>query len=129
VHCCGAPTPFPEITAAGAAAVSFDLAQLPARDTDRAAELAEEGLGILVGALSAEQAQQLLMGPRLLPRHTAEPVVTLWKRMGLAPGRLAEQVVITPACGLAGVSPAAARASLRHCREAARILPEMIEPS
>jgi methionine synthase II (cobalamin-independent) len=36
-------------------------------------------------------------------------------------------VVITPACGLAGVSPAAARAALEHCREAARIAPEMIE--
>jgi hypothetical protein len=37
--------------------------------------------------------------------------------------------VITPACGLAGVSPAAARAALEHCREAARIAPEMIEES
>jgi methionine synthase II (cobalamin-independent) len=129
VHCCGEPTPFPEIRAAGAAAVSFDLAQLPPRDTDVIAELAEDGLGILIGALSAEHAQRLLAGPQLLPRRTAEQVVTLWKRTGLAPGRLTEQVVITPACGLAGVSPAAARASLRHCRETARIMPEMIEPS
>ena len=129
VHCCGEPAPFPEIRAAGAAAVSFDLAQLQASDTDRVAELAEAGLGILAGALSAEHAQRLLTGPQLLPRQTAERVVTLWKRTGLAPGRLTEQVVITPACGLAGVAPAAARASLRHCREAARILPEMIEPS
>jgi methionine synthase II (cobalamin-independent) len=56
-------------------------------------------------------------------------VVTLWQRTGLAPERLPEQVVITPACGLAGVSPAAARAALRHCREAARIAPELIDPS
>jgi methionine synthase II (cobalamin-independent) len=129
VHCCGGPTPFPEIWAAGAAAVSFDLALLPARDTDRIAELAEAGLGILIGALPVESAQRLLTGPQLPPRQTAEQVVTLWQRTGLAPGRLTEQVVITPACGLAGVAPGAALAALRHCREVARIMPEMIEPS
>jgi methionine synthase II (cobalamin-independent) len=129
VHCCGSPTPFPEIRAAGAAAVSFDLGLLPARDTDLIAELAEDGLGIFVGALPVESAQRLLTGPQLGPRQTAERVVALWQRTGLAPDRLAEQVVITPACGLAGVSPAAARAALRHCREAARIGPELIDPS
>ena len=129
VHCCGGPAPFPEIRAAGAGAVSFDLAQLPARDTDRVAEIAEEGLGIFAGALPTRSAARLLTGPQLLPRETAEQVATLWRRTGLAPGRLTEQVVITPACGLAGASPAAARAALRHCREAARIVPEMIEAS
>jgi hypothetical protein len=54
--------------------------------------------------------------------------VTLWRRTGVEPDRLA-QVVMTPACGLAGVSPGAARAALRHCREAARIAPELIDPS
>ncbi|HSR84636.1 MAG TPA: methionine synthase [Streptosporangiaceae bacterium] len=129
VHCCAGATPFPEIKAAGAAAVSFDLARLPDREIDRVAEAAEDGLGIFAGALAAESAKRLLTGPQLSPRQTAEQVVTLWRRTGLAPGRLTEQVVITPACGLAGVSPAAARAALRHCREAARITPEMIEPS
>jgi methionine synthase II (cobalamin-independent) len=45
----------------------------------------------------------------------------------MAPARCAEQVVITPACGLAGVSPAAAKDTLAHCREAARIVPELAE--
>ncbi len=129
VHCCGRPTPFPEIRAAGAGAVSFDLALLPATDTDRIAELVEEGFGIFVGALPVDSAQQLLTGRQLPARQTAEQVVTLWQHTGLAPERLPEQVVITPACGLAGVSPAAARAALRHCREAARIAPELIDPS
>jgi methionine synthase II (cobalamin-independent) len=129
VHCCGGPTPFPEIRAAGASAISFDLAQLPARDTDQVAEMAEAGLGIFAGALPAASADRLLTGPQILPRETAGRVVTLWQRTGLAPGGLTEQVVITPACGLRGVRPAAARAALRHCREAARIVPEMIEPS
>jgi hypothetical protein len=34
--------------------------------------------------------------------------------------------VVTPACGLAGASPAQAREALRWVREAARILPEMM---
>jgi methionine synthase II (cobalamin-independent) len=129
VHCCAGPTPFPEMRAAGAGAVSFDVAQLASRDTDQIAEMAEAGLGIFAGALSTQSADRLLTGPQIPPRETAERVVTLWHRTGLAPGGLTEQVVITPACGLRGVSPAAARAALRHCREAARIVPEMIEPS
>jgi hypothetical protein len=39
----------------------------------------------------------------------------------------AAQVVITPACGLAGAPPEYARAALARCREAARRLPELIE--
>ena len=35
--------------------------------------------------------------------------------------------MITPACGLAGASPAQARAVLARCREAAAMLPELIE--
>jgi methionine synthase II (cobalamin-independent) len=126
VHCCGQPTPFPEMKAAGTSAVSFDLGMLSARDIDSVAELVEDGLGIFAGALPVTSAQRLASGPPLPPRQTAEQVVTLWRRIGLAPDRLTEQVVITPVCGLAGVSPVAARAALEHCREAARIAPEMI---
>ena len=47
-----------------------------------------------------------------------------------SPGRrcaIAAQAVITPACGLAGAPPEYARAALVRCREAARLLPELIE--
>jgi hypothetical protein len=37
------------------------------------------------------------------------------------------QVVITPGCGLASAPPEYARAALARCREAARLLPELIE--
>jgi hypothetical protein len=47
--------------------------------------------------------------------------------MGLPPGTCAPQVVITPACGLALASPAEADAMLRRVRDAARILPEIME--
>jgi methionine synthase II (cobalamin-independent) len=129
VHCCGGPAPFQEIKRAGASAVSFDLGHLRNASIDLVAELAEDGLGVFAGALPASNVERLVSGPPLAPRQTAEAVVTLWRRTGLAPGLLARQVVITPACGLAGASPPAARAALAHCREAALIAPELIEPS
>ena len=128
VHCCGRiASAFGEILAAGASAVSFDLDQLPVRETDRIAELAEAGRGLLVGALPTASASRLPGGPPQDPRHTAETVVAMWRRTGLPDRQLAGQVVVTPACGLAGVSPEAARAALAHCREAARVAAEMIE--
>ncbi len=51
----------------------------------------------------------------------------MWRRVGLPLDGAAQQAVITPACGLAGASPARARAVLARCREAAAILPELIE--
>jgi methionine synthase II (cobalamin-independent) len=129
VHCCAGRPPFPEIKAAGASAVGFDLSLLQAKEIDLVAELADAGIALFVGALPTGSAQRLVSGPPLMPRETAESVVTLWRRTGLATEDMARQVVITPSCGLAGASPAAARSALAHCREAARIAPELIEPS
>jgi hypothetical protein len=70
--------------------------------------------------------------------QAAVRVLELWRRMGWPTARqaggtgslaaaAAAQVVITPACGLAGAPPQYARAALARCREAARLLPELIE--
>jgi methionine synthase II (cobalamin-independent) len=127
VHCCAASPPFPEISAAGANAAGFDLSLTKSKDIDLIAERAEAGMALFVGALPTAAVPSLVSGPPLAPRQTAQKVVTLWRHTGLAAEQMARQVVITPACGLAGVSPAAARAALQHCREAARIAAEMIE--
>jgi methionine synthase II (cobalamin-independent) len=129
VHCCAGHASFREIADAGAKAVGFDLGLLSHADVDVVAELAEAGVELMVGALPTSVAGRLVSGPPLPARQTAAAVVDLWRKTGLAPELLAPLVVITPACGLAGVSPAAARAALEHCREAARIAPEMIDPS
>lgn len=118
VHCCGWPVPFGIIRGVGADAVSFDLSQLRTADWDLLAETAEAGLGLLVGLPSAADGD----GQQL-----ARLVVDAWRRMGLPPGTCAPQVVITPACGLALASPAEADAMLRRVRDAARILPEIME--
>jgi methionine synthase II (cobalamin-independent) len=124
VHCCAADYPFLLVRDAGADAVSFDLATMGRGNLDALAEVTESGLGLLVGALPTDQPAGRAPRP---PKETADAVVALWQKMTLAPGGLAGQVVITPACGLAGLAPQAARTALAHCREAARIAPELIE--
>jgi methionine synthase II (cobalamin-independent) len=128
VHSCAPAVPFGIIKAAGAGAVAFDLSQLRRGEEDEVAEVAEAGLGLLTGAVPAEPTHdaEATTGSGGA-RQTAERVIRLWRRLGLALATCAEQTVITPACGLAGVSPAQARAALTQCREAASMLPELIE--
>ncbi|MBC7678668.1 MAG: hypothetical protein H7233_06735 [Pseudorhodobacter sp.] len=56
-----------------------------------------------------------------------DPVRVLWRRLGFDPDRLPGTVVVTPQCGLAGASPAHARAALAACTEMARRLGEQPE--
>ena len=130
VHCCAATVPFGIIQRAGADGLAFDLSQLRRGEEDGVAEAAEAGLGLFTGAIPAvaeppgEARQTAEPGGA---RETAERVLRLWQRAGLPLATAADQAVITPACGLAGASPAQARAALTRCREAAAMLPELIE--
>ncbi len=127
VHCCAPGFPFRIMKDAGAAAVSFDLSLLRRSDEDAFAEAAEAGTGLLIGALETPQAKRDSAASLPSARQTASGVIGLWHRLGLPSAQLAGQVVITPACGLAGASPQGARAALAHCRQAARLVPELIE--
>ena len=147
VHCCARSVPFGLIRASGADGVAFDLGQLRRGDEDGVAESAEAGMGLLTGAVPAVPDQPAgdagaggSGGPALgasgsggpgggssEARETAERVIRMWRRLGLPLATCAEQAVITPACGLAGVSPAQARAALTRCHQAASMLPELIE--
>jgi methionine synthase II (cobalamin-independent) len=138
VHSCSTAVPFGIIRAAGAGALSFDLSQLRRGEVDAVAEAAEAGLGLLTGVTPAvpEPAGPGPAGPTgtVAPgdgsaeaRQAAERVIRLWRRLGLPLETCPEQAVITPACGLAGASPAQARAALTRCREAGSMLAELIE--
>jgi hypothetical protein len=140
VHCCARDLPFGLIMSAGAGGVSFDPSLLRRADFDGFAEAAEAGLGMLIGALPTTGPLENTTGSagtarrsgrdereRPVPSDTARIVRDLWRKMDLPPALCAPQVVITPACGLAGASPKHARDALRWCREAAQILPEMME--
>lgn len=121
VHCCAAHPPFGSIIQSGARAVYLDLSQLRREDEDAFAEAADSGTGIFAGTVQVTDSE------RTIGSQLAQRVVGLWRRLGLTPARCAEQVVIGPACGLAGASPQRAAEVLAACREAGRILPEMIE--
>ena len=140
VHCCSQDLPFGIIMGAGANGISFDPSQLRRGDFDLFAEAAEAGAGLLIGALPTSGPQEASPGrpdaprrsgrderERPTPADTARIVRDLWRKMDLPPAQCAPQVVITPACGLPGASPRQARDALRWCREAAAILPEMME--
>ncbi|UQX03118.1 methionine synthase [Streptomyces sp. RerS4] len=116
VHSCAPEVPFALLRRAGAAGVSFDFSLLTEREDDAIGEAVEGGLRLFAGVVPGTD------GPLSDPGGSVMGVRKLWRRLGLAPGTLAESVVVTPSCGLAGASPAYARAVQAHCVRAARSL-------
>ncbi|KIF02652.1 methionine synthase [Streptomyces sp. RSD-27] len=116
VHSCAPDVPFALLRRAGAAAVSFDFSLLTEREDDALGEAVEGGMKLFAGVVPGTD------GPLSDPGGSVMGVRKLWRRLGLAPGTLAESVVVTPSCGLAGASPAYARAVQAHCVRAARSL-------
>jgi hypothetical protein len=146
VHSCATSVPFGLIRTAAAKSLSFDLSRLRRGEEDAIAEAAEAGLGLLIGAVPTVPAPAATTGvpgsaaPVARPvgavapgdgsaeaRQTGERIIRLWRHLGLPLASCPEQVVITPACGLADASPSQARAALTRCREAASMLAELIE--
>jgi len=128
VHCCARDLPLRIMKEAGAQAVGFDLSLLHSEEEQgELAEVVEAGLGILAGV--AQTPGRSAPGASPSPREPGARVLELWHRMGIPVGGLDRQVVLTPGGGLAGTSLAGARAALARCREAARLLPELIEES
>ncbi|KAF4408419.1 methionine synthase [Streptomyces lycii] len=116
VHSCAPDVPFGLLRRAGAAGISFDFSLLTERDDEQVGEAVEGGTALFAGIVPGTDA------PLSDPAGSVMGVRTLWRRLGLDPGTLAESVVITPACGLAGASPAYARDVLAHGARAARSL-------
>ncbi|MEU5058105.1 methionine synthase [Streptomyces sp. NPDC056121] len=116
VHSCAPDVPFALLRRAGADAISFDFSLLTERDDDAIGEAVEAGTRLFAGVVPGTD------GPLSDPAGSVMGVRTLWRRLGLNPGSLAESVTVTPSCGLAGASPAYARAALAHCVRAARSL-------
>ncbi|MFJ7589982.1 methionine synthase [Streptomyces sp. NPDC097617] len=116
VHSCAPEVPFGLLRRAGATGISFDFSLLTEREDDTIGEAVEGGTKLFAGVVPGTDA------PLSDPGGSVMGVRKLWRRLGLAPGTLAESVVVTPSCGLAGASPAYARAVQAHCVRAARSL-------
>ncbi|MFI6657254.1 methionine synthase [Streptomyces sp. NPDC050523] len=116
VHSCAPDVPFALLRRAGAAAISFDFSLLTERDDETIGEAVEGGTRLFAGVVPGTD------GRLSDPAGSVMGVRTLWRRLGLQPGLLAEAVTVTPSCGLAGASPDYARRALAHCVRAARSL-------
>jgi methionine synthase II (cobalamin-independent) len=116
VHSCAPDVPFALLRRAGAHGISFDFSLLTERDDEVIGEAVEGGTRLFAGVVPTAE------GPLSDPAGSVMGVRTLWRRLGLHPGLLADAVTVTPACGLAGASPEHARRALAHCVRAARSL-------
>jgi hypothetical protein len=103
-HCCATDAPVSLFAEAGAAGIAVDLSL--AKRLDPLGEAIDAGLALFAGVSGADA------------------VNTLWSQLGFPREMLAERVVVTPPCGLAGVSRQQAAKILRDCRETARRLEE-----
>ncbi|WP_328339342.1 methionine synthase [Micromonospora sp. NBC_00421] len=119
VHCCASDVPLELIRTAGAVGVSLDLALVT--DLDPLGEAIDAGLGLLAGVAPTQPPSA---GRAPTSAQLADRVRGLWDRLGFPRRQLAEQVVVTPACGMAGATPEYAREVLTACREAGRRLYE-----
>ncbi len=112
-HCCAAEPPVALLRGAGAGGVSVDLSVLAAGVYDALATALDEGDTVLVGVVpsTGETAPST--------RNAVERVQRLLDMLGFDPDEVADLLVLSPACGLAGATASYARAALRACREAA----------
>jgi methionine synthase II (cobalamin-independent) len=117
VHSCAPGTPWAMLRRAGARGVSGDLSVLTADDLDAFAEALESGERVALGVVPATD-------PDTPPTEKAvtERVLRVLDVLGLDPDAVSGQLVVTPACGLAGASPEWARTATDLCRAVARNL-------
>jgi methionine synthase II (cobalamin-independent) len=118
VHCCAPRPPVAVFRDAGAGSLSLDVTMLAPQDDDDLGAAIENGAGLLLGLVPGTDADLSDLAARM------EPAKALWRRLGFAPDRMPEAVVVTPSCGLAGASPSYARRALAACVEMARRLGE-----
>ena len=111
-HCCADDPPIGLLRGAGAGGVSVDLGVLVAGAYDELATTLDEGAQVLLGVLPSSGSTSPATRP------VVERVLRLLDMLGFDPQEVAGQLVLTPACGLAGASPSYARSALRAVHEA-----------
>lgn len=117
VHSCGRDAPWRLLRSAGARGLSGDLSVMGADDLDAFAEALEAGERVALGIVPATDPD-----PEPTEKAVTEHVLRLLDVLGLDPDTVSDQLVITPACGLAGAAPTWARRATELCRAVARNL-------
>ena len=116
VHCCAPDVPLELLGNTGVSAVSLDTTLLGATGWDFLAASVESGVELWAGVVPTEDT-----GAKVA--DVIGPLVAAWRGVGLPLSGLS-LVTLTPACGLAGLSPSGARSVQRLAVDAARALTE-----
>jgi len=114
VHCCADSVPVGLLAKAGARAVSVDASRVGSDEYDAYAGLLDEGVGLWLGVVPTSEPQPVPRDTDLLRR-----VRRLLEDLGVDPESAGSRCVVTPACGLAGATPAWARRALTLSRQVA----------
>ncbi|GAB4069028.1 methionine synthase [Angustibacter speluncae] len=119
VHSCAPDVPVALLRGAGAEAISLDLSLLGPRGWESVAVAVEAGTRLWAGLVPTG-------GDLPSVADLVDRLRVPWRRVGLE-ARLLADVVVTPACGLAGSTPDAARAVTARAVEVARALRDLVE--
>lgn len=114
VHCCAADAPLALLRGAGAQGLMVDAGLVGASGHDALAESLEAGLPVALGVVPTSE-------PAVSPgeKEYVERVQRWLDMLGVDPAEVADRLVVTPACGLAGASGGWARRALETCRAVA----------
>ena len=119
VHCCAPGVPVGLLPASRVDGVLLDLDQTDTHTWDEVAEAVEGGALIGLGALPTGPNRPTGRSSRQVADRALAPL----RAIGLGPDTT-DRLLLTPACGLAGLSTGEAVRALRTVREAAEIVTE-----
>ena len=117
LHSCAAGVPIALLHGAGISGLSLDVDQLTSADWDALGIAMEQGLWLGAGALPTNRS--------LSADEVSERVLRGVRALGLDP-EVSSQMLVMPACGLAGPARPSAIRALRTIRVAAEIVTEKL---
>ena len=117
LHCCSADVPWNLLRRSMISAVSFDVANLVADDLDGLGEYVDSGRSVVLGLIPA-------LAPDRVPavEELAAAGVSVTDRLGFPRALLRDRIGISPACGLAGATPAWARTAIGLAQRVAEVM-------
>lgn len=120
LHCCAADAPIVLLRRTGAD-LGVDTALLGSRGWEGVAVAVEDGRTLYAGCVPTAGAQPSRGDRTVRANDVAATVAERWSELGLPVSRLAD-LAVTPACGLAGLTPGQARSVQQVCIDTAHEL-------